>query len=138
MTEPVRFFVMIASESEVSMNITAAPVVILERKVAAPRLPKIVWLEPPPKPAPISAPLPVCSSTMRISARLTTTWIMIISVYMSFPSVPFPLPAPGRLRPEVHDAQEGRRLQGRPPTSTPSSSGSRISSSTLSGFTLPP
>ena len=42
MTEPVRFFVMMASESEVSMNITAAPVVTLERKVAAPRLPKIV------------------------------------------------------------------------------------------------
>ena len=42
-----------------------AAVVSLERKLPAPRLPKTVELPPPPKTAPISAPLPRCSSTTR-------------------------------------------------------------------------
>jgi hypothetical protein len=42
---------------EVSIKITAAMVVNLERNPIAPALPKIVWLAPP-KAAPISAPFP--------------------------------------------------------------------------------
>jgi hypothetical protein len=47
---------MTASNKEVTMNKIAAPVVSLLKKVAAPLLPKRVWLEPP-NAAPISAPL---------------------------------------------------------------------------------
>ena len=43
-----------------TMKIIAAMVVALLKNVEAPVLPKSVWLEPPPKAAPISAPLPVC------------------------------------------------------------------------------
>ena len=50
------------------MKTTAATVVSLLRNVDAPVLPKRVWLEPPPNAAPMSAPLPVCSSTIMISA----------------------------------------------------------------------
>jgi hypothetical protein len=42
---------------EVIMKSAAAPTVSLLRKVAAPRPPKRVWLDPP-KAAPISAPFP--------------------------------------------------------------------------------
>ena len=42
---------------EVSIKITAAETVSLLKNVPGPRLPKIVWLEPP-KAAPISAPFP--------------------------------------------------------------------------------
>jgi hypothetical protein len=41
------------------MNTMAATVVALLKKVDAPELPNRVWLEPPPKAAPMSAPLPV-------------------------------------------------------------------------------
>ena len=57
---------------EVIMNRTAATVVILVKKPAAPGLPKIVWLAPP-KAAPIEAPFPACRST--ISTRATQTKI---------------------------------------------------------------
>jgi hypothetical protein len=57
-------------KNEVIMNRTAAPVVILVKKPAAPGLPKMVWLAPP-KAAPIEAPFPACRSTMRTRATLT-------------------------------------------------------------------
>ena len=50
-----------AKIKEVSMKTTATPVVILPKKVVAPELPKIVWLDPP-KAAPMLAPLPVWSN----------------------------------------------------------------------------
>ncbi len=59
------------------MNTIAAPVVALLKKVEAPVLPNKVWLDPPPKAAPMSAPLPVWSSTIMISAMQTSTWMMI-------------------------------------------------------------
>ena len=59
------------------MNTIAAPVVALLKKVEAPVLPNKVWLDPPPKAAPMSAPLPVWSSTIMISAMQTSTWIII-------------------------------------------------------------
>ena len=46
-----------ARESDVSMKITAATTVTLLRKLAGPRLPNTVWLDPP-NDAPISAPFP--------------------------------------------------------------------------------
>ena len=64
---------MYASPRDVSMNMMAAPVVALLRNVDAPVLPKRVWLPPPPKAAPISAPLPVWSKTIMMSATQTIT-----------------------------------------------------------------
>jgi hypothetical protein len=44
-------------------------------KPVEPELPNSVWLEPPPKAAPISDPLPVWRRTTKIRATATTTWI---------------------------------------------------------------
>ncbi len=65
-----------ASPMEVSINTIATMVVALLSKVEAPVLPRRVWLDPPPKAEPISAPFPVCSNTIRISAMQTTTCII--------------------------------------------------------------
>jgi hypothetical protein len=59
---------------------TAAAVVALLKKVEAPVLPNSVWLDPPPKAAPMSAPLPVWSRTIMISAIQTTMWITISKI----------------------------------------------------------
>ena len=50
------------------MNKIAAAAVNLARKGVAPELPKKVWLAPP-KAAPMPAPRPDCSNTMKINAR---------------------------------------------------------------------
>jgi len=55
---------------EVNINAIAAPVVSLLKKVAAPLLPNSVWLEPP-KAAPISAPLLLWISIIKIRNRQT-------------------------------------------------------------------
>ena len=68
-----------ASISDVSINKMAAAVVALLKKEDAPVLPKSVWLDPPPKAAPISAPFPVCRSTIMISAMHTTMCITTIN-----------------------------------------------------------
>jgi hypothetical protein len=68
---------------EVSMKTTATPVVILPKKVVAPELPKIVWLDPP-KAAPMLAPLPVWSKTIRISPMQTITWMITINRVMVY------------------------------------------------------
>jgi hypothetical protein len=62
-----------ASVNEVSMKITAAPVVILLRNDVPPPAPKTDWLPLLPKDAPISAPFPDCNSTTPIKNRLTAT-----------------------------------------------------------------
>jgi hypothetical protein len=61
-----------ARAREVNMKRMAATVVALDRTVAAPRLPKAVWLPPPPKAPARSAPFPVCRSTTKIKMRHTT------------------------------------------------------------------
>jgi hypothetical protein len=60
-------------EMEVSIKITAHQVVTLESRVAVPRGPNAVWLADPPKVAAISALLPCCRSTTRISTAHTMT-----------------------------------------------------------------
>ncbi len=55
------------------MNATAVPVVSLVSKLPAPPDPKSVWL-PPPNTAPMSAPLPVWSSTTTMRKRHAATW----------------------------------------------------------------
>ncbi len=70
---PPRRVDMYASPKDVNIKTMAATVVALPKKVEAPLLPKSVWLDPPPKAAPISAPLPVCNSTIRIRAIQTIT-----------------------------------------------------------------
>ena len=84
MTEPVgRDPDMYAKPKEVIMKMIAAIVVALLKNVEAPVLPKSVWLEPPPKAAPMSAPLPVCKSTIKISAIQTTVCTMIKNMDIS-------------------------------------------------------
>jgi len=68
-----------AREREVNIKIMAAAAVNFSRKLPGPLLPKIVELEPP-KAAPISAPFPVCKSTIIISAMHTIICIVIIKV----------------------------------------------------------
>jgi hypothetical protein len=68
---------------EVIMKTTATPVVILPKKVVAPELPKIVWLDPP-KAAPMLAPLPVWSKTIRISPMQTIMWIITINTVIVY------------------------------------------------------
>jgi hypothetical protein len=70
---PVRSPDIYARLREVIMKTIAAAVVALLKKVDAPVLPKRVWLAPPPKAAPISAPLPVCNNTIMIKAIQTIT-----------------------------------------------------------------
>jgi hypothetical protein len=65
--------------SDVSIKTIAIPVVRRVRNVPAPLLPKMVALDPP-NTAPISAPLPVCKSTTRISPKLTTICITTTKV----------------------------------------------------------
>ena len=59
------------------MNTIAATVVALLKNVDAPVLPKRVWLDPPPKAAPMSAPFPVCKRTIIMRAIHTTTCMVI-------------------------------------------------------------
>ena len=60
--------------SDVTMKAIAVPAVSLVKKLPAPLEPKSVWL-PPPKTAPMSAPLPVWSSTTTIRKKQAKTWI---------------------------------------------------------------
>ena len=55
------------------MNTTTVPVVSFVIKPLDPELPKRVWLDPLPNAAPISEPLPVCKSTIRISPIVAIT-----------------------------------------------------------------
>jgi hypothetical protein len=65
---------------DVSMKMTAATVVALLKNVDAPALPKSVWLPPPPKAAPMSAPFPVWRRTIMIRAMHTITCNMIKTI----------------------------------------------------------
>jgi hypothetical protein len=62
---------MYAKPMEVTMKMIATPVVILVKKPAGPADPKRVWLDPPPKAAPMSAPLPVWRRTIMIKSKHT-------------------------------------------------------------------
>jgi len=70
--EKFRCFARMARLNEVSMNTAATMTVSLLRKLAGPRLPKTVWLDPP-KAAPISAPFPDCSRMAPIIRKQTNT-----------------------------------------------------------------
>mgnify|MGYP003441918999 FL=1 len=67
-----RSFAMMANDNEVNMKTNAVMTVNLLRKLAGPRLPNTVWLEPP-NAAPISAPFPDCSRIAPIMSRQTMT-----------------------------------------------------------------
>src|SRR5712664_3137375 len=64
------------------MKTIAAPVVRRVRKFPAPLLPKIVVLAPP-KTAPMSAPLPACSRTVRTSTTQAMTWTTVTRISMA-------------------------------------------------------
>lgn len=78
----VPFVVAIVNKREVTMKTTALAVVSLFRNVEAPLLPKRVWLDPP-KAAPMSAPFPLWSNTMKIRKRHTSTWHIIKRVVIT-------------------------------------------------------
>ncbi len=84
------------------MKTIAMPVVSLVRKFPAPLLPKMVELEPP-NTAPISAPLPVWSSTTKMSPILTRTWMIVTMVNMVFSA-----------KASTYDLQKLLRFQTRP------------------------
>ena len=67
-----RSFAMMAKDNEVNMKTNAVMTVNLLRKLAGPRLPNTVWLEPP-NAAPISEPFPDCSRIAPIMSRQTMT-----------------------------------------------------------------
>jgi hypothetical protein len=71
-----------ARDKDVTMNRIAAKAVNLARNGVAPELPKKVWLAPP-KAAPMPAPRPDWSNTMKINARLTTICTMVITVIIT-------------------------------------------------------
>ena len=109
------------------MKTIAMPVVKRVKKLPAPLLPKMVELEPP-KTAPISAPLPVCSSTTRISPTLTMTCKTVIAMIIN--SYFF-----------VNARTIGRKValfRLAPPTRKPSISATEPKLSAFSGLTLPP
>ncbi len=68
---------------DVTIKITAENVVIFPSKGAGPDPPKTVCAAPP-KAAPISAPLPVCMSTIRISVIDTNTCSVSKNVSICF------------------------------------------------------
>jgi hypothetical protein len=66
----------------VNMKTIAAPVVSLDKNVAVPLAPKAVCDPPPPKAPAKSAPLPDCSSTIKMSNRQTITCKMVSKIVM--------------------------------------------------------
>jgi len=76
---------MYAKVKDVSMKITAAPVVILLRNVVPPPAPNTDWLPLLPNDAPISAPLPDCSRTTAIIKILTATCNIVIAMDIQYP-----------------------------------------------------
>jgi len=74
-----------ARVSEVSMKITATPVVILLRNVEPPPAPNTDWLPLLPKEAPISAPLPDCNRTTAIMKMLTAMCSMVSAIVIQYP-----------------------------------------------------
>ena len=70
---PRKRFDKIASETEVTIKITASTTVALDKKVAVPRGPKAVWLPMPPKAPARSVPRALCNKTPRIRTTPTKT-----------------------------------------------------------------
>jgi hypothetical protein len=80
--ENLRSFERRARLKDVNMKMTAVATVTLLRNVPGPRLPKMVWLDPP-NIAPISAPLPDCRRMAAIINKQARTWITTAKVYMT-------------------------------------------------------
>ena len=72
MVRPPRLAEIYVRLSDVIMKTIATTVVIFSKKLVEPVAPKTVWVDPP-KAAPKLAPLPVCRSTIQISAMQTIT-----------------------------------------------------------------
>jgi len=68
---------------DVSIKIMATAAVIFPRKVPAPLEPKTVWLDPP-KAAPIFAPLPAWSKTIKIKVIQAKTCMMVNNVVIFY------------------------------------------------------
>ena len=112
------------------MKMMATPVVIFVNILAGPAAPKNVWLPPPPMEAPISAPLPLWSKTIRIKRMQTLTCKPIIIVVICLSFVPYSLYL------IILINLSASRLA--PPTRAPSTSSIPMRSFTFSGLTDPP
>ena len=132
------------------MKTIAPTVVTLFNKGKGPSEPKTVWLEPPPKDAPMSAPLPCCKRTMPIRKIQTLTCkivnnviiICYLMVYVIFTST---AKKQQKRKQAAHDFYEKLISRSKesifnaaPPTSAPSMSFCAIRLLILSGLTLPP
>ena len=69
----------VARPMQVSIKTIAATVVIFDKNDAGPRLPKAVWVAPPPKAPAKSAPFPDCRSTTRTRMTQTITCSVAIA-----------------------------------------------------------
>jgi hypothetical protein len=87
----VEFWCMVKA-MDVSMNMMAHHVVALERKVAAPRGPKAVWLPAPPKAPAKSAASPLCSMMTTINSPQMITCKVTSTKYTFQPSASRPKP----------------------------------------------
>lgn len=137
-----------ASSKVLTKNTVAQAAVERDRKLALPEAPNKLPDEPLPKEAPMSAPLPCCTSTRPImtrAERICTARRRVIQIcmvkFVSERSKGWRWP-PGRecacQAPARQMATKSAALSEAPPMRPPSISGCANRADALSGLTLPP
>jgi len=137
-----------ASSRVLTKNTVAQAAVERDRKLALPVAPNKLPEEPLPKEAPMSAPLPCCTSTrpiMTSAERICTARRRVIQIcmvkFVSERSEVWTRP-PGlgieRQAPARQIATKSAAFSEAPPMSPPSMSGCANRAAALSGLTLPP
>ena len=134
-----------ASSSVLTKNTVAQAAVERDRKLALPVAPNKLPDDPLPKEAPMSAPLPCCTSTSPImtrAERICTARRRFIQICMmeSFSESDVRVEGkPGRQHPAARQmATKSAAFRAAPPIRPPSMSGIAKSTGALSGLTLPP
>ena len=107
---------------------------VRERKFAEPVAPNRLPEAPPPKPEPMSAPLPCWSSTRPMIASATSTCSTMSHRFVSVHPVTSQLRAPRC----TQIARKSSATSDAPPISPPSTSGIAKIAAAFCGFTLPP
>jgi len=134
-----------ASSSVLTKNTVAQAAVERDRKFALPVAPNKLPEEPLPNEAPMSAPLPCCTSTSPImvsAERICTARRRFIQICMMETSCESGIRVESGGRPQCLAALQmetkSAALSAAPPINPPSISGIEKSTEALSGFTLPP
>ena len=111
---------------------TANHLVVLDRKLDAPRAPNTVPEAPPPKPEPAAAPEPRCIRISAIMAIATSTYTTLTSCNT--------IGSDSVVRQAAADAmaRKSAATSEAPPMSPPSTSPCPKRLAALAGFTLPP